>query len=321
MKTAHPAKLATKPFILTKPIEAILKAVHFYRYMTAQDVCRLLYSPRSLTYVREILSLLAAANYLYRFELPHTSRGSTEKIYTLSGGKGRDFLANEMGLPVDWYIRPHKIKHLSYSQVVHNLTLTRFLIAAHAWAAKQPDFKLVRTRICYELAREAATVEVSKDTLPAGRPRKTEILKVIPDAWVEFEKLKNGKHERYHPIMLEVDRGSKHSLRLKRDLHNRIAFIKNGAYRKMFGTEAVMIAYITIGDLPEYRETRRRAMCTWAQQVLAELHMENWSHIFHFASVEFDQFYTAPLFDEPVWYRPDSPTPVRLFTPTHSGVP
>jgi hypothetical protein len=76
-----------------------------------------------------------------------------------------------------------------------------------------------------------------------------------------------------------------------------------------------MIAYITIGDLPEYRETRRKAMCAWAQQVLAELHMENWSHIFHFASVEFDQLYTAPLFDEPVWYRPDLPTPVPLFTP------
>jgi hypothetical protein len=59
-------------------------------------------------------------------------------------------------------------------------------------------------------------------------------------------------------------------------------------YRKIFGTDAVIIAYITTGDLPEYRETRRRAMCAWAQEVLADLHMENWSRIFRFASVEFD---------------------------------
>jgi Replication-relaxation len=308
MKTARPGKPATKPLIITKPIEKVLAAIHFHRYMTSEDVTRLLYSPRSKSHVREILSHLAAANYLYRFELPHTSRGNTEKIYT-SGSKARDFISHELGLPVDFYFRPYKLRHLSYSQVIHNLTLTRFLIAAHAWAAKQSDFKLVQTRICYELAHEAATVEVSKDTLPAGKPRKTETPRVIPDAWVEFERLKNGKHERYHPIMLEVDRGSKHSLRLKRDLHNRIAFIKSGAYRKMFGTEAVMIAYITTG------ETRRKAMCAWAQQVLAELHMENWSHIFRFSSVEFDQLYTTPMFDEPVWYRPDSPIPVLLFPP------
>jgi hypothetical protein len=221
-----PAKLpkSRKPLIITKPIEKVLAAIHFHRYMATQDVCQLLYSPRSLSHVRENLSLLAAANYLYRFELPHTSRGNTERIYTL-GSKGRDYLANVLGLPVDFYFRPYKLRHLSYSQVVHNLTLTRFLIAAHAWATKQSDFKLVRTRICYGLAREPATVEVSKDTLPAGKPRKTETPMVIPDAWVEFERLKNGKHELYHPIMLEVDRGSKHSLRLKRDLHNRIAFI------------------------------------------------------------------------------------------------
>jgi hypothetical protein len=83
MNTARGRKPATKPLIITKPLEAILKAIHFYRYMATQDVCRLLYSPRSLSHVREILSLLAAANYLYRFELPHTSRGNTERIYTL----------------------------------------------------------------------------------------------------------------------------------------------------------------------------------------------------------------------------------------------
>jgi hypothetical protein len=246
--------------------------------------------------------------------LPSTSAGSNERIYTL-GSKGRDFLANDLGEPVNFCFRPYKLRHLSYSQVLHNLILTRFLVSAHAWAAKQPDFRLNQTRISYELAREAATVEVSKETPPIGKQRKTEKLKVIPDAWIEFEKLKNGEHEHYLPVLLEIDRGSEYKQKYIHHLLSRIAFIKSGEYKKVFGTEAVIIAYATTGETARYRETRRKSMCAWAQQVLAELHMENWSHIFRFASVVFDELYTTPLFDEdePLWYMPGSPTPVPLF--------
>jgi hypothetical protein len=304
MNTTRAINPAKKPFIITKSTEQILKTIHFCRFATAQDVCRVHYSPGSVSHVREILSNLATTNYLYRFELPHISRGNTEKIYTL-GSKGRDFLTNELGLPVDWYFRPYKVKHFSYSQVLHNLVLTRWLVAAHSWCAKELNFRISQTRICYELAKTPAVVEVAREG-------KIEKLKVIPDAWIEFERLKNGEHEHYLPIMLEIDRGSKHSIRFKRDVHNRIAFIKSGAYRKLFQAEAVMIAYVTTGD--QYRDIRRRAMCAWTQEVLADLHMENWSNIFRIASVEFDQLYTTPMFDEPVWYRPGSPTPIPLFT-------
>lgn len=304
MKTARARKPAKKPFIINQGIEKILRTIHFYRYMTALDVAHLLFSPSSLTYVRGILSSLAGgadftpAQYLYRFPLP--TIGGPTRIFTL-GSKGRDYLANGVGLPVDWWYRPYKVKHLSYSQVVHNLTLTRFLVAAHAWAAKQPDFKLVRTRICYELAREAATVEINKEG-------KVEKLKVIPDAWIEFER-NNGKK---FPILFEVDRGMEYSRKFKRHVRSRIEFIRSGAYKKMFHTDAVLIAYVTTGERPEYRETRRAAMCAYTQEVLADLHMENWASIFRFTSIEYDQLFTTPLFDEPVWYRPDSASPVPL---------
>jgi Replication-relaxation len=305
-----------RPFIITKPIEAILRAIHFYRYMTAQDVTRLLYSPSSLTHVREILASLAggadfkANQYLYRFQLSNVSTGST-RIFTL-GSKGRDFLANELGLPVDWYFRSYKVKHFSFSQVVHNLVLTRFLVSAYAWAAKQPDFRLTQTRICYEFAREAAIVGVSKDTLPAGKQRKTERLKVIPDAWIEFQR-NDGKK---FPILLEVDRGMEYSRKFMRHVRSRIEFIRSGEYKKMFQTDAVLIAYLTTGERPEYRATRRAAMCAWAQDVLAELHMENWANIFRFTSVLLEELYISPIFDEPIWYRPDESSPVPLFTPS-----
>jgi protein involved in plasmid replication-relaxation len=307
MNIARARKPAKKPFIINQRIEEILKALHFHRYMPALDVAHLLYSPGSLTYVRGTLSSLAGgadfkpAQYLYRFPL-NMSLGGPTRIFTL-GSKGRDYLANEVGLPVDWGYRPSKTRYLSYSQVQHNLLLTRLLVAAHAWAAKQPDFELVKTRICYELAKTAATLEVSRE----GKTEK----KVIPDGWVEFER-NDGKK---FPILLEVDRGMEYSRKFKRHVRSRIEFIRSGAYKKMFQTDAVLIAYITTGERPEYRETRRAAMCAYTREVLSDLHMENWSSIFRITSIEYDQLFTTPLFDEPaVWYRPDSPTPVPLFT-------
>lgn len=156
MKTALTRKPAKKPFILNQRIEEILKAIHFHRYMTALDVAHLLYSPSSLSYVRGTLSSLAGeadfkpAQYLYRFPLPNMLLGGTTRTFTL-GSKGRDYLANVVGVPVDWYYRPSKTKHLSYSQVLHSLLLTRTLVAAAAWCAKGPSFRLARVRICYEL--------------------------------------------------------------------------------------------------------------------------------------------------------------------------
>jgi hypothetical protein len=318
MKTALARKPAKKPFIINQSIEKVLRAIYFHRFMTALDVAYLLYSPSSLTYVRGNLSSLAGgadfktAQYLYRFPLllPNRSLGGMTRIYTL-GSKGREFMANEIGLPVDWFFRPNKVRHLSYGMILHSLLLTRTLCAAAAWAAKQPNFRLNQTRNCYELAREAATVEVSKDTRLASKQKKTERLRVIPDAWLEFER-NDGKK---FPILLEVDRGMEHSRKFLRHVRSRIEFIRSGGYKKMFKTDAVSIVYLTTGERPEYRETRRTAMLAWIQAVLAELHMENWSHIFRVASAEFDQLFTSPIFDDLVFYKPDSPTPVPLFSP------
>src|SRR3954453_22462601 len=118
--------------ILTKREEDILRAVHFYRYMTAVDVTNRFYSPTSLTRVRSILTGLAGGNdgvvnqYLSRFRLPSAGPGNREMVFTL-GSRGRDFLAQELGLPASWYFRPEKVRSLSFRQVSHSLFLTRFL--------------------------------------------------------------------------------------------------------------------------------------------------------------------------------------------------
>jgi hypothetical protein len=305
-----------KPLIITKRMEEILRTIHFYRFMSAQDVAYRLYSPKSLTHVREILSSLAGGEdfktnqYLYRFKLANISSasGNIERIYTL-GSKGRDYLEKVVGLSVAWYFRPYKLKHFSYGQVAHSLVLTRALIAGHVWAAQHPDLNLAKTQICYELAKSPASVQFT-------HLGKTEAFKVIPDAWLLFEQTKGGEHEHGFPVLLEIDRGMESREKFKRHVRSRLEFIKKGgAYSKLFGTDAAMIAYMTTGDRPEYRETRRKAMLAWTKEVLAELHKESWASSFRFHSLCLADFYKSDIFDEPVWYRPDSPTPVPLFAP------
>ena len=93
MKTAS---VRTAPLILTLRDEQMLKALYDYRYMTAEDMAYLFFSPSTVPYVRRLLARLSGGKdfqthtYLYRFPMPKVGLGRPEKIFTL-GVKGRDF--------------------------------------------------------------------------------------------------------------------------------------------------------------------------------------------------------------------------------------
>ena len=94
---------------------------------------------------------------------------------------------------------------------------------------------------------------------------------------------------------------------------SRIQYLQSGDYQKTFNTNTARIAYATTGQLPEYRETRRKAMCSMIMQLLKERRMEPWAQVFKVTSLEFHALYDSSLFESEVWFRPDSETPVRLF--------
>jgi hypothetical protein len=284
-------KPAAPPLFLSSRDEDILRAVHHFRYMTAKDVAYLLFSPTILNYVRHRLARLAGGidlathtSYLCRFSLP----GTGEKIFTL-GAKGRDFLEREAGLTVDFYFRPYRLPHFSFSHLLHALVLTRFLVAAAFWSRSQRQYILSHTRTSYELAR-----------IPE--------LKVVPDAWLLFERTDGDQF----PILLEIDRGTQHKAPFQQHLKARLELIRSGAYAKVFGVPAVNIAYATTGQLPTYGETRRQTMGRWIMEVLTELKMETWAGIFRVTNLSHAQLYQTPLFDAPVWYRPDTDQPIPL---------
>lgn len=131
--------------------------------------------------------------------------------------------------------------------------------------------------------------------------------KVIPDAWILF--VQKGVRS---PVLLEIDAGSSYQRRFKEHIKSRIEFVRSGEYQKMFNSKGCLIAYVTTGELPQYRDSRRSTMCRWSIDTLNEMGLESWASILRFAAVERKEMYTTPLFDGRVWRRPDSDSPLAL---------
>ena len=300
-----------EPVVLNRDDEEILKAVHYYRFMTALDVAHLIFSPSALRRVRDSLVRLCGGDdfqgnqYLYRFRMPKTQAGNPERIYTL-GSRGREFLVQELGESINWHVRPEKGIHLGFSQLMHNLVLTRVLVAARKWADGQPDFRLIEVRICYEMSGSAAATG-------GERQGKSDHVSVIPDAWLLFEKLKNGVREYVFPVLLEIDRGTMYRQRLKRHILSRIEFVGSGEYGRVFGQEAVVIAYATTGATGEMQDGRRKALCAWTMEALKDSGRESWTEVFRFCSLAYGDIYESGFLENLAWYRPDSEKPMNLF--------
>jgi hypothetical protein len=296
-KRAPIASSAAQP--LTPTEEEMLRILSVYRYMTALDMAYSLGTPKTLTRVRSRLTRLAGGTdyqertFLYRFPLPSNKGGNRERVFTL-GAAGRE-VVESFGMPVDWYYRPSKTGRLSGSHLAHQLLVTRFVVAAAQWANTQPDYRLAEMRLSYEIARH-----LGKQNGEA----------VMPDAWLHFARVGGRKS----PVLVEVDRGSEYQERFKNHVRGRIEFIRSGDYARVFGTQAVSIAYATTGQVPDYAETRRKTMAAWTMEVLEELELASWVEVFRFTTVSYERLYAdaKTLFTKPVWYRPDQERPVTL---------
>lgn len=85
---------------------------------------------------------------------------------------------------MDWHFRPHKVKGLSFGKIVHNLLLTRFLVAAKRWSEMEGSYNLLKVRTCYELG----SMKDVGDELRTEKKGKS--IAVVPDGWLLFERKK-----------------------------------------------------------------------------------------------------------------------------------
>ena len=93
--------------------------------------------------------------------MPKTEAGNPERIYAL-GRAGREFMESELGVRLSWKVRVEKGVHLGFSQLMHNLSLTRLLVAGQRQGRGIPELRVAEMKICYELG-EQRTKEDAKD--------------------------------------------------------------------------------------------------------------------------------------------------------------
>ncbi len=307
-----PAQIKPRPLVLKERHEQILQAIYHYRFVTVTDITKLFFSfPSSYKYAGKMLSALAGGNdyvdrqYLYRFPKPDTRSGNSEKIYTL-GALGRSYL-KAMGRNTHWYFNTSSVREMSYQLCAHALTLTHFLVEAEIYSRRQENVKIYKVATEYEIRNLAQELTAAELT---GKTGGDEPISVIPDAWLDFEHLKDGQHTRWCPVLLEIDRGNEFQESFKRHLLSRINFIKpDGQYRRLFGTNAVKVAYLTIGSAQHLNN-----MLAWTAAVLEEERKKNLTPLFHFCSHPKDEPFTDLLFTAPLWKRLDEKIPVSLLS-------
>src|SRR5688500_3355209 len=73
-----------------------------------------------------------------------------------------------------------------------------------------------------------------------------------------IERRKDGIYDQ--AVIFEIDRGMEDKAKFRQHVLGRIDFLQSGEYKKAFNTNTVRIAYATTGQLPEYREARRKTM-------------------------------------------------------------
>lgn len=224
-------------------------------------------------------------------------------IYVLST-KGREVLG------VEGYHRLYKLRALSYSHLWHHLSLTRFVCSALVWCRDHPQVRLANVRLSHELAGALGKAETASQGTPTPAP-------VVPDGWLHFELLdgENGAHSSYLPTLLEIDGGSEYRRRIQQHVSDRIEFIRNGKYAQFFGVEAVLIAYVIVGSRSQQLSSRLSAICAWTKEILTDLKLEDWSDVFYFTTLVYEDLYDLKHFSDPVWYSPGDPTPKRLLEP------
>jgi hypothetical protein len=205
--------------MLTERDEKILKTIHFYRFMSVIDVSYRLFKPGAKTHVRDILSNLCGKadeqdnQYLYRFGIPTASKSNVERIFTL-GEQGYKFLREGGYIADNIRFRRRTIDNLNYNYLIHNLAITRFLVAAYWWSKQQDTYTLIDTRISHEIVGKAN--------------------EIIPDGWLLFER-KDGMRG---ALILEIDRGTEFQQQFKAHVLARLIFIESGADQKFFWRKA-----------------------------------------------------------------------------------
>jgi hypothetical protein len=281
--------------------DAVLRAMGQFHYLSALQVCHLLYSRGSLTYVRALLKELADKGLLERLYLSRSSPfGSAPMVYTLSRS-GLNYL-RQAGVEVQQRYRRCEVHEHSYLHLSHMLAVNDVLIAATLLPASAPAMRLRiqlrQMRHEQELKRHPVRVKTSLLQQGAG----DEELSIVPDGWLDFS---IAGRERMS-IVLELDRGTEEQRQWRRKVRGLVAFAQ-GPYQEAFGSDSITIAVaVTCG------QQRVKTLLSWTERELNACNQRAMADLFLFSAVEADRLSPAELFLGPLWQRPTAASDRRL---------
>lgn len=249
---------------------------------TAEQLTRLHYSPNSIKLVKQRLKVLADHGYIQPDAIP-TKRFKSPYYYTL-GTAGVRYLE---GLGVDtneaWRASNEVDKHGLF--IAHTLELNDVIIAAALLKTADPRYYLesfIHERV---LKRRPYKASLQGEHGP-------QTLTLIPDAYLYFGNTENVRQ--HFSVLLEHDRGTEEQSHFKRKIRAYLAFIHAEAYRQMFDTSRITIAFTTFQG-----EKRLQQMREWTYQALVASN-EPLEVIDAFRFAAFQQ----PLFPGTAWLEP-----------------
>jgi len=292
--------------------EAILNALWDFHYLTADQLCRLLYSPGSLNYAREQLKRLYDAQFLDRVFGPRAqAAGSTPWVYLLGKRGLRYFKDRDTGATRRY--RPSEERQHSDPFLFHTLSINEVLIMARRLAATVDAIDLVGMRHDLDLKHTPARVETERSNPTTGE---RELTAVVPDGWMHFRvAVPNQDKPASLPLVLELDRDTKSVQDFKRKIRGLLAYVR-GPYEHIFGVKAATVAFVvdTAGQNAEERKQRRvRDLLRWTEEELTDLHKTTWGSAFVFTALPArDALDPRRLFLHPSARAPFSKEPLSL---------
>lgn len=254
-------------FVMTPVYDLLLRGddqvpvgLYHLHLVTAEQLCRLHYSPGSLTTVKARLKTLVDNGYIQYDRIPSKNPRSPY-YYTLAAGglrylkkQGQDILPSARG---------SKEQDKQYTHITHTLELNNVIIAAATLGLYSDIYRL--NSFIHE--RELKRPEYKYD--------------VVPDALLDFRMLlENGKQRRM-AVLLEHDRAYEHINAFKPRIRAYVKMLKAEAYRKLFNVGAVRIAFVTLKG-----ERHAEKMRQWTkEQLTATGDMETGGLSFYFKNL------------------------------------
>lgn len=219
---------------------------------TAEQLCRLHYSPGSIKAVKARLKTLVDHGYAQADSIP-TKRFRSPYYYTM-GPLGMRYLEGlGLDLQPSWRASKETWKHALFLE--HTLELNDVLISASF------------------LQRPACSLEyfVHERTLKRTPYRAEWVVdgrkltfRVIPDAVLSFRVERPDGSKRRIPLLLEHDRGTEEQRYFRRRIRAYIMLLRTRAYEQSFGIRAVTVAFTTFMG-----QKRVEQMRNWTRLELA----------------------------------------------------